>query len=282
MPAADPASPVPAVPAIFSAARRRGAAARRRALIARGGTDADIIGAEMAAALADRLAMVTRRFADAVLIGDAPDALAAAVSARAQAVSAVGDDEAALLALAPAAHDLIVWPGGLALTNDVPGVLMALRRALRPDGLLLGAMAGDGSHAVLRRMLAGPGMRGAARMHPQIDVGTMGHLLQRAGFALPVVDVDALALGYRGWRAVVRDLRAAGLASQLASAPPPLTRAELAALDAQWAALTGPDGRLVETARLVHFSGWAPAPGQPAPARRGSGRASLAAALRAK
>ena len=118
-------------------------------------------------------------------------------------------------------------------------------------------------------------------MHPQIDLKTFGNLLQHSGLALPVADVAATALRYRDWRGLIADLRSAGLAGQLAAAPPPLTRAELTALDAGFAAAREEDGRADEVLRIIYFTAWAPHPDQPQPARRGSGKSSLAQALRA-
>jgi hypothetical protein len=123
------------------------------------------------------------------------------------------------------------------------------------------------------------GVRTIARMHPQIDLAAMGNLLQRTGFALPVVDVEALTVRYAALPGLVRDLRAAGLTSRLTPAPLPLTRAEAAHIAAAFAEGADSDGRIAEQFRIIHFSGWAPHPDQPRPARRGSGTASLIDAL---
>jgi hypothetical protein len=123
------------------------------------------------------------------------------------------------------------------------------------------------------------GVRTIARMHPQIDLAAMGNLLQRTGFALPVVDVEALTVRYAALPGLVRDLRAAGLTSRLTPTPLPLTRAEAARIAAAFAEGADPDGRIAEQFRIIHFSGWAPHPDQPRPARRGSGTASLIDAL---
>ncbi len=126
------------------------------------------------------------------------------------------------------------------------------------------------------------GVRSIARLHPQIDLAAMGNLLQRVGFTMPVVDVEALTVRYGDWFALARDLRAAGLSSRLAPAPPPLTREESVRIAAAFESQADPDGRIGEAFRLVHFSGWAPHPDQPQPARRGSGTTSLAEALKPK
>lgn len=260
-------------PALFSPSRRTAQLARRTA---RGGPD--FIAALIAESLADRLAMVTRRFGRALVLGQPDPMLKPAIAAQCDTYVAAADLDTAP---ADAAFDVIVWPGGLEAVDDVPGALVRARRMLAPDGLLLGALPGDGSFPLLRRLLASEGMRAVPRMHPQIDLKSLGNLLQRAGYALPVADVEALVLRYSGWRALVGDLRTAGLASQLAAAPPPLTRSEVAALDVAFAAACGPDGRADEVLRLIFFTAWAPHASQPQPARRGSGKSSLAAALKA-
>lgn len=273
---------------LFSPARH--AAQRDRA--ARLPADANFLAPIIAETLLDRLSMVTRSFARTLLIG-AHDAVLAGHLRRAgtdltlfeagprlaAATGAiVGEVDAIDLPLA--SFDLIVWPGGLGAVNDVPGALVRLRALLAPDGLLLGAFVGDGSLPRQRRAVMSEGVRSIARLHPQIDLSSMGNLLQRTGFALPVVDVDALTVRYGDWFALVRDLRAAGLSSGLSPAPPPLTREEVARIAAAFAAQADLDGRIAESVRLIHFSGWAPHPDQPKPARRGSGSASLAEALK--
>ncbi len=254
-------------PALFSP-RRRAAQLARYA-----GAD-DIIGAMTAESLLDRLNMVTRSFARALLVAGRNHPLRLPLQAIVDDLM-VADDVPDT-----GAFDLIVWPSGLENIDDVPGALIRARRALAPDGLLIGALVGDGSFSLLRRLLAGEGMRGIARMHPQIDLNTLGNLLQRTGFALPVADVEATTLRYADWRRLVADLRHAGLAGQLVTPPPPLTRAELAAVDAGFAAARDADGRAAENLRILYFTAWAPHPDQQQPARRGSGKSSLADVLR--
>jgi hypothetical protein len=273
---------------LFSPARRR---AQRDRLAAQP-PGADFLAPIIAETLLDRLTMVTRAFPRALLIGAHDAALAAHLRAAgsevtileagerlaARAGALVG--EAETIDLPFASFDLIVWPGGLDAVNDVPGALVRLRALLAPDGLLLGALIGDGSLPRLRRAVMTEGVRSIARLHPQIDLAAMGNLLQRVGFALPVVDVDALTVRYGDLFALVRDLRASGLASRLAPAPPPLTRDEAVHAAHAFLEQADADGRVAETFRIIHFSGWAPHPDQPKPARRGSGSASLAEALK--
>ncbi|MBA3940820.1 MAG: methyltransferase type 12 [Sphingopyxis sp.] len=277
-------------PPLFSAARTRAQRDRLAALPA----GADFLAPIIADTLLDRLSMVTRAFRRTLLIG-AHDAMLAdqlrtsgteltileagpALAASAGAIAG----EADAIDLPLASFDLIVWPGGLDSVNDVPGALVRLRALLAPDGLLLGAFVGDGSLPRLRRAVMADGVRSIARLHPQVDLAAMGNLLQRVGFTLPVVDVEVLTVRYGDWFALVRDLRAAGLSSRLAPAPPPLTRDEAVHIAAAFAAAADADGRIAETFRIVHFSGWAPHPDQPRPARRGSAGTSLIEALKPK
>lgn len=279
-------SPLPAP--LFSSARHR---AQRDRLV-RQPADANFLAPIIAETLLDRLAMVTRAFPRTLLIGAHDAALAAQLRATGTeltileagrslaAATGALTGEADAIDLPFASFDLIVWPGGLDSVNDVPGALVRLRALLAPDGLLLGAFVGDGSLAKLRRAVMTDGVRSVARLHPQIDLAAMGNLLQRTGFTMPVVDVDALSVRYGDWFALVRDLRAAGLSSRLSPAPPPLTREEAARIAVAFAGQADPDGRVAENFRLIHFSGWAPHPDQPKPARRGSGTAPLAEALK--
>lgn len=275
---------------LFSSARTR---AQRDRMVRLPAT-ANFLAPIIAETLLDRLTMVTREFSRTLLIGAHDAALIGHLRATGTELTitetgprhAAAQDaiavEADAIDLPFASFDLILWPGGLDSVNDVPGALLRLRALLAPDGLLLGAFVGDGSLPRLRRAVMADGVRSIARMHPQIDLAAMGNLLQRVGFALPVVDVEALTVRYGDAFALVRDLRAGGLSSRLSPAPPPLTREEAARIAAAFAAESDPDGRIGEQYRLVHFSGWAPHPDQPQPARRGSGTASLSEALKPK
>ncbi|HKR23667.1 MAG TPA: SAM-dependent methyltransferase, partial [Allosphingosinicella sp.] len=125
------------------------------------------------------------------------------------------------------------------------------------------------------------GMGAAPRLHPQIDVRAAGDLLVRAGFVLPVVDRDIVEVRYPSLTALVEDLRAMGATNRLAlRSARPFGRTGLAAALADFADGVGGDGKTAERFEIVHLTGWAPAPGQPQPAPRGSATASLADALR--
>ncbi|MFZ5704199.1 MAG: methyltransferase domain-containing protein [Pseudomonadota bacterium] len=259
----------------------------------------DFLIDHMASELAERLAMVTRRFDRALLLGchdgrlsayfTAPDRRLFAADpgfAFARASGGIQCDEDRL-PFADGSFDLIVALGTLDGVNDLPGALSLARRALRPDGLFLGAFLGAGSLSWLRGALmeadeaAGGGV--APRIHPQVDVRSAGDLLSRAGFALPVADGERLDVGYGDPIKLLHDLRGMAGGNILLSRPRHLSggRAWLGALFEAFQRATDPDGRVRERFEIVYLSGWAPDPGQPKPARRGSATASLADALRA-
>lgn len=228
--------------------------------------------------LLDRLTLVTRRFERVLLVG-CPDPtwrtrveeVAANVTvldpspvAAARAGGIAADEDR--LPFAPAVFDLVIAVGTLDSVDDLPGALLLLRRVLRPDGLLLAAMAGAGSLPRLRSaMVAADEFTGgaAARMHPAIDVRTAGDLLARAGFALPVADVESLDISYPGLPRLVADLRAHGATNTLLRRSRiPLLRGAVHAAAADFAA-AATDGRTTERIEILYLSGWAPAPGQP-------------------
>lgn len=178
--------------------------------------------------------------------------------------------------------DLVISAGVLDTVNDVPGALALARRALKPDGLFLGAFLGGGSLATLRAcMLAAEADRPVARFHPQIDVRAAGDLLARAGFALPVADVETLTVRYGGLGGLIRDLRGMA-ATNLLPGTPPLRRETLLGTAAAFAERADPDGRTPEKYAIVYLTGWAPDPSQPKAARPGSATASLVDALKSK
>ena len=253
--------------------------------------------AHIAEELLARLDMVTRTFATALLIGG-NNLLRTALAAQgiatisadagfriATAARGVQCDEDRL-PFADASVDLVLWPGGLDSVNDVPGALTLIRRILRLDGLFLAAFVGGGSLPRLRAAMfaADFAVHGgaAARIHPQIDIRSAGDLLQRAGFALPVIDDEPLDVRYGALPGLIADLRDAGATNLLADAPA-LTRIGLGAALADFAAAAAAaDGRVTERVELVYLSGWSPGPDQPRPARPGSATASLADALARK
>lgn len=238
----------------------------------------------------DRLAAVTRAFGDVLDLGsfgggfELPGARITRIDAGARFATMAGGIQADedRHPFPEASFDLVVSVGVLDQINDVPGALALARRALRPDGLFLGAFLGAGTLATLRgAFLKAEAERPAARFHPQIDVRAAGDLLTRAGFALPVADVETLTVRYGSMFSLLRDLRGMA-ATNLLPGTPPLTRNTLAGAAQAFAERADPDGRTAERFEIVYLTGWAPDESQPKPARRGSATTSLAEALRAK
>ena len=250
---------------------------------------------ELAGRLLDRLDDIKRTFTKALDIGGrgsvAPrlrergiETVSCDISARMAARAgglAVAADEA-WLPFAPGSFDLVVASLSLHWVDDLPGCLIQLRRALRPDGLLLASLPVLGTLGELRSALAEAEMalRGGAspRVSPFPTPRDCAGLLQRAGFALPVVDLDEVRLAYTNPLALLRDLRHAGEANAILLrdrriAPRALFPEALAALPAD------ATGTIHVCVRLAMLTAWAPAAWQPRPAARGSATHSLARAL---
>jgi SAM-dependent methyltransferase len=181
--------------------------------------------------------------------------------------------------------DLIVSTLVLHWTNDLPGALVQIRRALKPDGLFLGAILGGSTLTELRQALlqAEVELTGGAgpRVSPFADVMDAAHLLQRAGFALPVADIDHVEASYADPIALLRDLRGMGETNVLIDRPrTPLSRALLArAAEIYGERFARPDGRIRASFDIVTMTGWAPHASQQKPLKPGSARMRLADAL---
>jgi len=277
---------------------------RRLARAAKRFREADFLKVRAAEDLATRLAAVKRRFDVAIELG-AREGTFARVLAASEAADKVGFlVEADVLPLAPAAPggarlvadeerlplgegavDLVISSLALHWTNDLVGVLIQARRALRPDGLFLAAMFGGATLTELRQCLlaAEAEIRGGAgpRVSPFLDAADAASLLQRAGFALPVIDVDTVTVRYAHPLKLMADLRAMGETSVLVERPPaPLTRPVLArAAQFYVERFAAPEGRIPATFEIVTLTGWAPHPAQQQPLRPGSAKMRLADAL---
>lgn len=266
-------------PEIFDRTARR----LRRDRAAPGWAEHRFVREVMLEGIHERLAGVKRQFTDVLDLGCADRSFtlpgASITRSDAGATFATGGVQADedQPAFADSSFDLVVSAGVLDSVNDVPGALALIRRALRPDGLFLGAFLGAGSLSTLRAALrqAEPG---AARLHPQIDVRSAGDLLVRAGFALPVADGERLNVRYGDLWGLVRDLRGMA-ATNLLVGRRAMTRGTLAALADAFAAQADAEGRVPERFEIIFVTGWAPHPDQPQPARRGSATASLAGML---
>jgi SAM-dependent methyltransferase len=186
------------------------------------------------------------------------------------------------LPLADQSIDLAVSLLSLHETNDTPGLLAQIRRALKPDGLFLAALPGQGTLSELRTALlaAETEITGGAspRVAPLMDVRDAGALLQRAGFALPVVDSESLTVRYDTMFDLMRDLRAMGATNTLIarSRAPSNRRMFMRAAEIYAERFSDPDGRVRATFSLVWLSGWAPHSSQQKPLKPGSAQVSLA------
>jgi NADH dehydrogenase [ubiquinone] 1 alpha subcomplex assembly factor 5 len=255
---------------------------RRHALRARGvGRNGEaFLWNHVADELAERLAIVSRTLASVLIIGPMADYAARIAGERQCSVSSASLIEEDRLQFEPQSFDLVIAGGTLDSVNDLPGALVQIRRILRPDGLFLGHMFGAGSLATLKSlMMAAEGDVATPHIHPQIDLRSAADLLARAGFALPVADGELARVRYGGWRTIVSDIRDAGIGNSLAGPRRYLGADMPVRLDAEWRRRADSSGKLEEQFNHIFLSGWAPAPDQPKPARRGSGQVSLASVL---
>lgn len=260
----------------------------------RSGQTDDVLMPRIAQEFAERLDPVLRDFplaADILSRGHAvADALASVV--RVGRVLRAGEDPDAdivmsdeALPFAPESLDLALSAMTLHWAEDVPGLLIQIRRALKPDGLFLAAVAGGDTLAELREAFAeaeNDTLGGVTpRVIPFADPRTFGGLLQRAGFALPVVDSERITVRYSSLFSLFADLRMLGATNPLlARSKKPLRRETLARLDEIYRArFSDPDGKLRCTVEIVWMSGWAPHESQQKPLRPGSAKARLADAL---
>jgi SAM-dependent methyltransferase len=268
--------------------RSLAAAFRRRALArAKGGEDFLLAHA---ADIAERLLAVDRKFEKAALItpfqAKAAETLLAGIKIGALNQVSTLDTPNETLPLEPGSLDLVVSLHTLHETNDVPGALIQMKRALKPDGLMLAVMPGGETLKELRFALtqAETEIYGGAspRVLPFADVRAAGALLQRTGFALPVTDVETLIVRYDNAFGLVRDLRGMGAQNALnARSRRPVSRRFFQRMAEIYAEnFSDADGRVRATFSFVSLSGWAPHSSQQKPLKPGSAKVSLADFLR--
>jgi SAM-dependent methyltransferase len=257
----------------------------------------------VAADMAERLSTVLRQFDRAVDLGTPADAVRGALAASGQITSIVAAEPDATrldpafarvaadeetLPFADGSLDLVVSALALQFVNDLPGALIQIRRALKPDGLLLAALIGGDSLSELREAFAAAesDVEGGVspRVAPFADLRDIGALLQRAGFALPVVDTDRLTVRYDSVLDLMRELRRMGATNILSERRrTPLRRGTLDRMaDIYCERFSDPDGRLRATFEIVWLSGWAPHERQQKPLKPGSAAQRLTDALGAK
>jgi SAM-dependent methyltransferase len=240
--------------------------------------------------MAERLHAVLREFTHAADIGTSGDQVRNVLAGRVGELARIDlpDSESGPLLLAPASIDLAVSALALQFVNDLPGVLAQIRRALKPDGLLLAAMLGGDTLTELRQSFAAAEaeLEGGVspRVAPSADLRDVGALLQRAGFALPVTDVDRIVVRYDSAFALMQDLRRMGATNVLVERRRvPTRRATLLRMAEIYSErFADPDGRIRATFDLVWLSGWAPHESQQQPLQPGSAKASLAEAVKGR
>ncbi len=230
----------------------------------------------------DRISMVNKAFTAPAIITGWPTPWRVAFPEA----TIIADEPT--LVLEPETHDLIIHAMALHWSDDPVGQLIQARRALKPDGLFLGVMAGGTTLHQLRASLAQAESEVTGGLSPRIaptgEVRDLGGLLQRAGLALPVVDSVPLTASYADMTALMHDLRAMGEGNAMQARPRHFTRRALFERAAQIYADAFGDGagRIIATYDLIFLTGWAPHASQQQPLRPGSATTRLADALNTK
>ena len=276
-------------------------AARRERAFRRQENGASFLIDLVARELAERLSVVERTFDDAVELHGGTGAAAGMASQTGKITHLRRIETSSMFArpgedltvapledvpIEPASVNLVLSPLSLHLLNDIPGTLVRIRRSLKPDGLFMAAIPGAGTLAELRDVLlaAEVELTGGAspRVIPFADVRDIGALLQRAGFALPVVDVETYTVRYDSLFPLMRDIRAMGMANPLVgrSRVPMSRRFFVRAAELYAERYADPDGRIRATFAIIYVSGWAPHESQQQPLKPGSAKMRLADALR--
>lgn len=255
--------------------------------------DANFLSAMAMEELADRLAVTNRDFTRCLLLSQDPaaaDILKSRIGVKSAGMSmevlncaTLADPNASQLEAETA--DLVLSPFGLHRINDLPGALARLRRVLKPDGLLMAAIPGEGSYQELRDSLiaseASVTGGAAMRVDPFVEIRQAGSLLQRAGFSLPVTDVEKLVLRYRTPDALIDDLRAMASTSILNSSKNPLPRQVWQQAKRYYREkFSDADGKIRASLNVVYLTGWAPHESQQKPLKPGSAKTNLSQALK--
>jgi SAM-dependent methyltransferase len=255
---------------------------QRRAL--RGGPATFLLD-RVAEDMEERLHAVLREFADVAEVWTPGESLR--ISDRFKSITRINPDSGdEILPLQPESLDLVVSALAFQFVNDLPGVLAQIRRALRPDGLLLAAMIGGDTLTELRQSFAAAEAECEGGVSPRVapfaDLRDVGGLLQRAGLALPVTDVDRIVVRYDNAFALMQDLRRMGATNILLERRrTPTRRATMLRMAQIYAErFADSDGRIRATFDVIWLSGWAPHESQQRPLKPGSAKASLAEAVK--
>jgi SAM-dependent methyltransferase len=238
--------------------------------------------------MAERLHAVLREFKNAADVGTPCDQVCDALAGRADRITHVDlpDVESEPLPLQPQSLDLVVSALAFQFVNDLPGVLTQIRRALKPDGLLLATMLGGDTLTELRQSFAAAEAECEGGVSPRVapfaDLRDVGALLQRAGFALPVTDVDRIVVRYDSAFALMADLRRMGATNILVERRRTPTRRDTLLRMAQLYGerFADSDGRIRATFDVLWLSGWAPHESQQQPLKPGSAKTGLAEAVK--
>src|SRR6187401_2252107 len=234
----------------------------------------------------ERLQAVTRNFTDVADIWTPGELLRKPVADRFQSITRIDPDQSETLPLQPASLDLAVSAVAFQFVNDLPGVLAQIRRALRPDGLLLAAMIGGDTLTELRHSFASAEAECEGGVSPRVtpfaDLRDVGQLLQRAGLALPVTDVDRVVVRYDNAFALMHDLRRMCATNILFERRrKPTRRATMLRMAQIYSErFADADGRIRATFDVIWMSGWAPHESQQQPLKPGSAKVSLEAAVK--
>jgi SAM-dependent methyltransferase len=261
----------------------------------------DFLFREIAERMDERLGEVNRHFQSILVVGNHGGIAAEMVRARYGQATVVrmdlapgllakgagapvaADEEA--LPFAPQSFDLVISLLSLHWVNDLPGALLQMRHVLKPDGLLLASIIGGESLKELRQSFleAEAAIEGGVspRVSPYLDARTAGGLLQRAGLALPMVDLDNIRVTYESAFNLMNDLRGMGEANSLGARRKTFTRRAtiLAMAEAYQNRFAMETGRIPATFDILYLTGWAPDESQPKPLKPGSAKASLADVL---
>lgn len=267
---------------LFDRALMAARAARRRK------AEPNILTRTIAEELVERLSLVNRRFAEALVIAPEPGMIAQRLAGGGQVeqVEQRLPSESDDLALPQARYEAVFSVLDLQSVNDVPGALIQMRRALKPDGLLLACLFAGDTLTELRQswLAAEAAVTGGVspRVAPMTGVRELGALLQRAGLALPVADLDRTMVRYADAVALIHEIRELGLSNALAgrSRRPVSRRLMGAAVNHYHQHFADPDGRIRATVEVAWITGWAPHESQQQPLKPGSAKARLADALK--
>lgn len=271
-----------AAPVIFDRALyvRRLAHARK--------TEPNALTTTIAEECAERLELISRRFETAMVMAAEPDAVAARLMRSGKFGSFIASAPPAddVIDAAPESLDAVISLLDLQSANDVPGQLAQMRRALKPDGLLLACLfAGDTLTELRQSWLAAESVESGGatpRVAPMISVRELGALLQRAGFALPVADLDRTIVRYGDAIALIHEIGELGLSNHLAERSRHVVSRRLlgAAVAHYHDHFADGDGRIRATLDIAWLTGWAPHASQQQPLKPGSAKARLSDALK--